>query len=96
MTDEQSLAAQIEDNEARAALRSLRAIQQTAEAARQMDGAALIAFCKTIRGGQMTQADIARGSGLTPNTITALAHGKKPTAAQRAAIMWAIARALGI
>lgn len=37
-----------------------------------------------------TQAELARLSGLTPNTITALKQGKRPTAAQRAAILWAV------
>lgn len=37
-----------------------------------------------------TQAELARLSGLTPNTITAIKQGKRPTAAQRAAISWAI------
>lgn len=37
-----------------------------------------------------TQATLARLSGMTPNTITALKQGKRPTAAQRAAILWAV------
>lgn len=37
-----------------------------------------------------TQANLARLSGMTPNTITALKQGKRPTAAQRAAILWAV------
>jgi hypothetical protein len=37
-----------------------------------------------------TQANLARLSGMTPNTITALKQGKRPSAAQRAAILWAV------
>jgi len=37
-----------------------------------------------------TQAELARLSGLTANTITTLKQGKKPTAAQRKAILWAV------
>ncbi len=37
-----------------------------------------------------TQAELARLSGMTANTITALKQGKRPTAAQRAAILWAV------
>jgi hypothetical protein len=42
------------------------------------------------------QTDLARHSGLTPNTITALKQGKRPTAAQRAAIMWASVKLAGV
>ena len=37
-----------------------------------------------------TQAELARLSGLTPNTVRAIKQGKKASAAQRAAICWAI------
>lgn len=57
------------------------------------DGPSLIGLAVAFTS---TQADLARLSGLTGNTITALKRGKRPTAAQRAAIYWAVAKARGI
>jgi len=39
-----------------------------------------------------TQAALGRLSGLTQNTLRAFKEGKRPTAAQRAALCWAIFR----
>lgn len=39
-----------------------------------------------------TQAELARLSGLTENTLRALKGGKRPSAAQRAALCWAVFR----
>jgi len=39
-----------------------------------------------------TQAELARLSGINQNTLTALKKGKRPSAAQRAAILWAVFR----
>lgn len=57
------------------------------------DGPSLIALAARMAS---TQADLARLSGLTANTVTAIKKGKRPTAAQRAAIYWAIAKAGGL
>lgn len=57
------------------------------------DGPALIGLAASMVS---TQADLARLSGLTGNTITAIKRGKRPTAAQRAAIYWAVAKAGGL
>lgn len=72
------------ENLADAAERALRARQNW----HNLPGPALIeAATGTIMD---TQATLARLSGMTPNTITALKQGKRPTAAQRAAIYWAV------
>lgn len=68
-----------------AAERAMTAAREVANAT----GPELIDYAKWATYG-MTQADLARVSGLTPNTITALNKGKRPTAAQRSAILWAI------
>ena len=43
-----------------------------------------------------SQADLARLSGLTTNTITAIKKGQPLNQSSRNAILWAIARSLGI
>lgn len=69
---------------AAAAMRALEARDQF----RSLSGPALITLATAMIAD--TQATLARLSGLTPNTITALKQGKRPTAAQRAAIAWAV------
>jgi hypothetical protein len=72
---------------AAAAAHALEAEQQIGA---RTSGADLIAFAIAKTMG--TQADLARLTGLTPNTITAIKRGKRATAAQRSAILWAIFR----
>lgn len=69
---------------ASAAERALRAREEW----RNLSGPELIEAATTAI--MDTQATLARLSGMTPNTITKLKQGKRPTAAQRAAILWAV------
>lgn len=73
-----------EDRTARAGAQALEAEQ----AMRQLAGPAFIE--RAIQELADTQAELVRLSGLTENTVRAIKKGKRPTAAQRAAIMWAI------
>ena len=57
---------------------------------KEMSGPDCIAYLLNV--GIWTQADLARNSGMTAATITAIKKGKKPNAAQRAAFCWAIAK----
>ena len=45
-----------------------------------------------LNAGLWTQAQLAAASGLAPNTLTAFKKGKRPNAAQRAALCWALAK----
>jgi transcriptional regulator with XRE-family HTH domain len=55
----------------------------------KLDGALLIHTL--LAKGAWHQQDLAKASGLAPDTITKLKNGKKPTNAQRAALKWALA-----
>ena len=56
-----------------------------------MSGPEAIGYALAMMHG--TQADLARASGITGPTITAMKQGKsKPNAAHRAALAWAIAK----
>ena len=68
-------------------------LRAAARAAETADGPGIVALGVSYT---QSQADLARMSGITPNTLTTIKRGKRPTAAHRAAILWAIARALGI
>jgi len=57
---------------------------------RNLSGPEIIAEALAMTMG--TQADLARLSGLTNNTVTTLKQGKRPNAAQRAALCWAVFR----
>lgn len=84
-----------EQIEAEALAGKARAIRAEVDRLRAtIDPARFIALAASMTYG--TQADLARLSGLTANTITAIKQGKRPTAAQRAAIYWAIAEAQGL
>ena len=63
--------------------------KQAETAIAKMSGPDCIAYL--VDFGMWTQADLARKSGMTAATITAIKKGKKPNAAQRAAFCWAIA-----
>lgn len=58
-----------------------------------MTGPEALDYC--LQAGLWTQADLARASGLNPATLGAFKKGKRPTAAQRAALAWAIAKRCG-
>lgn len=55
-----------------------------------MSGPEALAYC--LAAGIWSQSDLSRASGITPNTLTAFKRGKKPNAAQRAALAWALAK----
>lgn len=80
-------------NDARWISAQVKTLRATSSQAEALDGPALIALAVMHT---QSQADLSRLSGITPNTLTAIKQGKRPTAAHRAAILWAIARALGI
>ena len=69
-------------------------LRNLARQAESMDGPQLLDAA--LQAAPLTQADLARLSGLTQNTITAFRKGKRPSAAQRSAILWGIARAYGL
>jgi len=83
----------LDQHTAARAEKTLSDLRDVARRSEQLDGPALIGLAVTHT---QTQADLARLSGLTGNTITAIKRGKRPSAAQRSAILWAIARATGI
>ena len=56
----------------------------------KMSGPECLSFC--LDAGIWTQGDLSKASGLAPNTITAFKQGKRPNAAQRAALCWALAK----
>lgn len=70
-----------------AKLREVRAEAETAS------GPDLIALA--VRHCQ-SQAELSRLSGLTQNTITAIKRGQALNASTRSAILWAIARSMGL
>ena len=73
-----------------------RGITAGLEAERQLEhltGPDALAY--VLAAGIWTQADLARASGLNPATLGAFKKGKRPTAAQRAALAWAIAKRTG-
>jgi hypothetical protein len=66
--------------------------REIANATAGLGGADLIAW--TLLSCHWFQKDLAEASGLHPATIRAIREGRKPTKAQRAAILWAAARHL--
>lgn len=60
------------------------------QAMANMSGPETLSYC--VEAGMWTQADLARASGLTPATLGAFKKGKRPTAAQRAALCWALTK----
>lgn len=77
---------------ARLAETALWRIQNAAETLDHADtlkGAGLIEYAAARIG---TQADLARASGLTPQTVTHAKQRDKTSKSQKAAIMWALAK----
>lgn len=68
-------------------------IREAARIAERLDGPELLAYAMKFCH---SQAEVARVSGITENTLTALKQGKRPSPAQRAALMWGIARTMGL
>lgn len=67
-----------------------RALDAETRFARAKSGADLIAMA--IAAICDTQAELARLSGLTDNTLRAIKQGKRASKAQRAALCWAVVK----
>lgn len=68
-------------------------IRDVTERAALMSGPDLIA--EAVKHAS-SQANLARLSGVTANTISTIKSGQEPSLATRNAILWGIARALGL
>lgn len=94
MTDAEHHAANVAAFQASVDTGHVTDLRRIIDKAARTDGPGLIELAS--HGMMQNQADLARASGLTANTITAIKRGKRPTAAQRAAIYWAIAVRLNL
>ena len=70
------------------------AIRQLARDAEPLAGPDLLALI--LARCHLSQADLARLSGITANTLTAIKQGQRLSASTRSALLWGAARALGL
>jgi transcriptional regulator with XRE-family HTH domain len=78
---------------ARNAERLGRATERALEAAEKFDGQNGAQTIETALAYIAdTRAELARLSGMTPETLRAIERGKRPTRAQKAALAWAIVK----